>query len=73
MTLKDKLLEIKPKAPSGVDGIMSQLDKETANVLTSLLSNPEVSHYSIWQVLKDEGYSISRETVTSYRKKIFNS
>ena len=74
MSLKEKLKEINDKASEAgsMQAIIFSLDEETRWLLEAMLKDDRISTRSIFDALKAEGYRISRDTVSSYRKSMKN-
>lgn len=70
MNLKENLSLLEKAPLNPVDGVISELDDETAQLLRGVLANPKISTRSIHAALKDDGFVIGRDTIETYRKKL---
>lgn len=61
--IKNKPVETKCRIPL----LLEELTKEDGQALVNALGDPEIGHRVIWRVLKEEGYSVGRESILNAR------
>lgn len=66
--LKSALAEANKTEMCRLAQVASDMDDETRTVFISVLQNRAISGRSIWSTLRDEGITVSRETINVQRK-----
>lgn len=66
MSLKDDLVLVERK--SAFETLFEQLDKEDRDALQNAFNDPDWSNAALVRVLNDNGFRVSKDTISKHRR-----